>query len=627
MSDYQVVAEEIARVRNAWRRARAWHGLTVWAVELLGVFGLALLANALFDLRPLTRLLMLAAVVTLTMLYGWRHMVRPLRRRITDEQMALFIEEQNDRYEGAFIAAAEFGARADWSAEQRTLVQRIVDAAVERARQFDPAAAVRAVRWGKYGAGLAVLLTIYVVAGVFQPVTLRESALKTLNPFYVKKLPGNVLAAPAQAMRAVAAPTDLAPLQMTLTRGGQPLAEVTQLKRGARFGLDATFNRDPTESERPVRFNFRPLASANAERQSLPLAQVDKVYGFGLELPDVNEDLEFTVSAGGLETRPYRIQVYDPLKVEQVTVVTRAPACMRWPESKSVQPRADVSALVGSEVALEIRANNPLKSGTLRWQAPAAPQVGQVDAAAPRDLKAAFKVTTNTWFALVLKDAFGQEAEILPPCVVTARPDDPPAQELVSPKMDAPVTPLGDVRVVAEVKDDVALERVDIVCVDPLNPAAGPRRFACELKPNPDAAATANDPQFGFTDAIATGFLEVEKMNDGKLKMGDTLVYHVEVFDRKGQSVVSDPYFLWINTYETAGFWNVSIPKKKKKPHVAVKKQKLGPDALVDIFAAMWNLRREKHKLNEDEYKKQCEELADKLKANIDNLPKGFKAR
>lgn len=624
MSDYHVVSEELARVRKAWRRAHAWHGLTVWAVELMFVFGLALLANALFDLRPLTRLLMLAAVVALTALYGWRYLVRPLRRRITDEQMALFIEEHNDRYEGAFLAATEFGARADWSAEQRTLVQEIVNAAMERARRFDPAAAVRAVQWGKYGAGLAALLATYLVAGVFHPVTLQESALKTVNPFYVKKLPGNVLAVPAQTARAVAAPTNLAPLQMELTRGGQPLAEVTQLKRGAQFGLEAIFNRDPAESERPVRFNFRPQAPADAKRQSLPLEQVEKVYGFGLELPDVNEDLEFTVSAGGLETRPYRIQVYDPLKVEQVTVVTRAPVSMRWPESKSVQPRADLSALAGSEVALEIRANNPLTSGTLRWQAPAAPQAGRVDTAEPRNLKAAFKVTTNTWFALVLKDKFGQEAEILPPCMVTARPDVPPVQELVSPKMDVSVTPIGDVRVVANVKDDVALERVDIVCVNPLDTAAPPRRFACELKPNPDATASANDPQFGLTDAIATGVLEVEKMSGGKLKMGDTLVYHVEVFDRKGQSVVSDPYFLWLNTYETAGFWNISIPKKKK-PYVSAKIQKLGPDALVDIFAAVWNLRREKPKLSADEYKKQCEELADKLKANIANLPKGFK--
>jgi len=180
------------------------------------------------------------------------------------------------------------------------------------------------------------------------------------------------------------------------------------------------------------------------------------------------------------------------------------------------------------------------------------------------------------------------------------------------------------VRVVANVKDDVALERADIVCVDPLDPAAAPRRFACELKPNPDAAATANDPQFGFTDAIATGFLEVEKMNDGKPKMGDTLVYHLEVFDRKGQSVVSDPYFLWINTYETAGFWGV-LAGKKKKHHFGGKRQTLGPEALLDIFGAVWKLRREKPKLSADEYKKQCEELADKLKANVSNLPKGFK--
>lgn len=624
MSDYRVVAEEIARVRKAWRRSRAWHGLTVWAVELMLIFGLALLANALFDLRPLTRLLMLAAVVALMALYAWRHVVGPLRRRITDEQMALFIEEQNDSYEGAFLAAVEFGARADWSAEQRRLVQTIVISALERAQRFDPAAAVREVRWGKYGAGLAALLAIYAVAGVFQPVMLRESVLKTVNPFYVKELPGNVLVPPQQAVRAVAAPGDLAALQMELTRGGRPLDEVTQLKRGERFGIEATFNRDPAESERPVRFNFRPQASADAKPQNLPLAPIEKVYGFGLELPDVNENLEFTVSAGGLETRPYRIQVYDPLKVEQVTVVTRAPASMRWPESKSVQARADLSALADSEVELEIRTNNPLESGTLRWQAPAAPQTGQVDAAEPRNLKAVFKVTTNTWFTLVLKDKFGQETEILPPCVVTARPDDVPTQELVSPKMDASVTPIGDVRVVAEVKDDVALERVDIVCVNPLDPAAAPLRFACELKPNPDALASANDPQFGFTDAIATGVLEVEKMNDGKPKMGDTLVYHVEVFDRKGQSVVSDPYFLWLNTYETAGFWNLSIPKKKKK-HIGGKRQKLGPEALVDIYSAVWNLRREKSKLNADEYKKQCEELADKLKANVTNLPKGFK--
>lgn len=617
MADYRLVANDIARVRKAWRRARVWQGLTGWGVELLGVFGLALLANVLFDLRPATRLLLLAAVVALTALYGWRHLARPLLRRISDEQMALFIEENNERYEGAFIAAAEFGSRADGSPEQQAIVRAIMDAAVELAGRFDPVDAVRTVRWGKYGVGLAALLALYTVAGVFQPVTLRENALKTVNPFYVKKLPGNVLAPSAQAARAVAARAVAGSLQMALTCDGRPLAEVTPVKRGARFGIEATFNRDPAESERPVRFNFRPQASADAKPQNLPLAPIEKVYGFGLELPDVNEDLEFTVSAGKIETRPYRIQVYDPLKVEQVTVVTRAPAYTRWPESKSVQPRADVSALAGSEVALEILANNPLKSGTLLWQAPAAPQEGEVDAASPRNLKAAFKMTTNTWFTVALKDAFGQVAEILPPCVVTARSDDPPAQTVVSPKMDVSLTPFGDLRVIAKIKDDLALDRVDIVCKDPLDPATAPRRIVCDLKPDPDAAASANDPRFGFTDAIATGVIEVEKMKDGKLKKGDTFFYYVEVFDSKGQSVVSDPFFVRVNPYETVGFWVFLNHKEPKGENKVLEKTKVVQDTLLNYLATVWNLSRDKRNLQAEKYQKQCEELADKLEEKL----------
>ena len=124
----------------------------------------------------------LAAVVALF----FRHVLRPLLRRIPDRQLALYVEEHNDHFEGALMTAAEFGPRADGAAPaQGKMVRAVIEAAARRAEREDPRRAVVLARLRKYGRWAIAVVAAYAAAFLLLREQVSASARHVLMPLNV----------------------------------------------------------------------------------------------------------------------------------------------------------------------------------------------------------------------------------------------------------------------------------------------------------------------------------------------------------------------------------------------------------------------------------------------------------
>src|SRR5258706_915490 len=161
--------EVIRRVRNRWRLRLALRGAVV--VVAGTVLALLLSASGLESLRfsvPAIiafRILTVAVFIGL-LLYG---LVWPLRRRVTDAQVAMYLEESDPTLEAAIISAVEAAAHdSDTSPHSPDLVNKLVEQAIDRCEALDQGRAAERAALRNQGvmlAGIAAATALVVFLG------------------------------------------------------------------------------------------------------------------------------------------------------------------------------------------------------------------------------------------------------------------------------------------------------------------------------------------------------------------------------------------------------------------------------------------------------------------------------
>src|SRR5438105_9540718 len=124
--------EVIRQVRNRWRRRLVARG----AVIVLAGTAVALLLSARgletfkFSAAAIIAFRVIAvAVFGALVAYG---LIGPLRRRVTDSQVALYLEECNPSLQAAILSAIEATSAApDAASHSPRLVERLVEQAIE----------------------------------------------------------------------------------------------------------------------------------------------------------------------------------------------------------------------------------------------------------------------------------------------------------------------------------------------------------------------------------------------------------------------------------------------------------------------------------------------------------------
>ena len=192
----------IRRVRNRWRLKLALRGAVIVVAGTL--LALLLSASSLEALRFSPAAIITFRVIALVVFAGLVMIgfVQPLRRRVTDGQVALYLEEKDPTLEAAILSAIESVPEADASGRGPSpkLVERLVDQAIEKCRTLEDGVAVEraSLRKQLYTlGGIAVAATLLLVFG---PAFLRSgmSALliisrsaEAASPYKIEVTPGN----------------------------------------------------------------------------------------------------------------------------------------------------------------------------------------------------------------------------------------------------------------------------------------------------------------------------------------------------------------------------------------------------------------------------------------------------
>src|SRR5687767_6164941 len=192
--------EVIRKVRRRWRMKLALRG----TVSFLAATAVALVVSAYalesFRFSPASILAFRIALVVSACAFAAWFLVRPMLRRVSDEQVALYLEEHEPTLEATIITAMEAERTGRTHEMSPALVRRLVEAAVERAHAIDEGRRIERLPLRRYATAAAVVAVAALTLFTVGPAYLRHalSALLVISrnveaaaPYRIEVTPGN----------------------------------------------------------------------------------------------------------------------------------------------------------------------------------------------------------------------------------------------------------------------------------------------------------------------------------------------------------------------------------------------------------------------------------------------------
>jgi hypothetical protein len=189
----------INEVRARWRMKLALRGVA-WASGVsVALFLIAAYAMEWARFTPVSIIgarVVLAAAILAAIYY---FLVRPLRRQVTDEQVALYLEEHEPTLQATLVSAVE-ASREGASPESAVLIRRLVEQALEACATTNAARRVEEEplrRWGVTLAGLALAAVLIVLLGpafvrnALSAILLVQRSVEAAAPYRIEVQPGN----------------------------------------------------------------------------------------------------------------------------------------------------------------------------------------------------------------------------------------------------------------------------------------------------------------------------------------------------------------------------------------------------------------------------------------------------
>jgi hypothetical protein len=502
-SDPDHLRRVIATVRRRWRLRLALRGLAATGGTALLAFLLS--AYSLEQLRfsdgavtafQWSSYLIVAAVAFWTL-------IRPMARRVTDEQVALYLEEHAHELSGEVSSAVEFGTHeldARNSHISPALVQRLVERAVESCAALEDGRRIERPRLTRVSGALGGVMAVGVALMLLRPGFAVHGAPFLLTPWRAEAVSPFTIAVE---------PGDL------------------ELPRGADLQVTALLQNFDAED---VTLVLR--RGADGEWQRWPMARDDGRGTWEFLVFNVDVDAEYFVEAGGVRSRPFRVTVRDLPYVDRVDLEYRFPAYTGL-APRLEENTGDIAAVAGTRVRVSVRPTLPVAAGALIVNEQDTVALVAMDGTS---LTAELEVTAPGTYRVILRSAGGTDVPASPDYFIDVLEDLEPAVRFTTPGRDMSVTSIDEVFLEVEAEDDFAVESVELVYS-----VNGGREQIISLY---DGAGRRQGVTAGHT-------LYLEEYG---LVPGDFLAYHARVADGNGvagpQRNATDIFFLEIRPFD-----------------------------------------------------------------------------
>ena len=494
----------IRQVRNRWRLKVALRGAAI----VLGVGFLVFLATAVavdqFRYSEGSvlafRIVSYVALLALTI----RFLVLPLLPRVSDERVALYLEEHEPSLDAAVLSAVELadekrpGVRADMSP---ALSRRLVENAVQRTHAIDDGRRVERLTLFRSTGALAGIALAALAVLVLGPPFLKHSAKLLLFPFNV---------AEAASPYRVA----LQPGNITIPRGGDQKIE-------ARLqGFEAEV----------VELAMKRGAEGEWQRMSM-VADVDSGNHVFLLL-DIDDKTEYYVEASGVRSPVYRIDVVDLPYVQKLEMEYRFPAYTGLSPQK-IEEGGDIAALKGTVVTLRAVPTMPTAGGRIIVEGG---DTIPLTVAADGSLSGKLTVSKEGFYKIELEAPDKSMVKASLDYTIDVLVDQPPSIRFREPGRDLKVSSVEEVFTEVVAEDDYGVRKVEIVYSVNGAPEQTLPVHSATARRTPDVSA-------GHT------FL----LEELSLEPGDFLSYYARATDNNSaggaQVAATDIYFMEVRPY------------------------------------------------------------------------------
>jgi len=588
MSHHDDLLQIIRDVRSRWRWKVVLRSVTV----LVGAALLALLAAAYgleqFRFSPASIIAFRVVMYVVLVSLGWFFFVRPLGRRVSDQQVALYLEEHEPSLQEILLSAVDVGApgRAiERTGESAGLLRQLVASAVERCQASDLG---RGLERESLRTSLAALGAIALVAALvfgLGPAYLRQGAFAVLVP-----VTGAEGASPYRI--------DVTPGSTTIARG----ADVSIAARLSGF--------TSTEVDLFTR------ATSGAPFERTPMVAPPDAGPFESTMFRVKESFEYFVQSAGVRSPIFRIEAAALPFVERMEMEFVYPAYTGM-APRMVDQGGDIAALRGTTVRLRVHATMPTKAGRIvRDEKEMVPLTVNADGT----LSASFQVKADGLYRIDLASPVGTLVTASPQYTIDVLTDEAPSVAFSKPGRDLRATSLDEIFVEAGAADDYGIRQLDLIYA--VN--GGPERQARLIGPGP---APRSEVSAGHTFFL-------EELN---LQPGDVVSYYARAADNDevsgSKSVTSDIFFLQIQPFRK-DYRAAESQEGGQQAGQQAGGQGNDPSALSEqqrrIVSGTFNVVRDRAKAGEDKFRQDVVFLAltqGQLRERAEALAVQIKAR
>ncbi len=490
--------EVVRQVRRRWRIKLALRGAVGFLIA--GVAVLVAIAYALEALKFTPSAIFwfrIAAGLSLVAAAAW-FFARPLSRKVTDEQVVLYLEENEPTLDSTILSAMEASERpGDWSP---VLINRLIENAIERAHEIHEGQRIERDSLKRYA---------WVAGGV----ALAAVALFTFGPGYLR----HTLTAIFDISRDVEA---AAPYRIEVTPGD------AKVPKGADQMINATISGfDAADATILIR------KASQSAFDRVPMVKSESGAYEGM-LFDLAEPLEYVVEAAGVRSAVFKLNVVELPYVKKLDLEYTYPAYTGL-EPRTIEDGGDVAVLKGTDVRLTITPTMASTGGrVVLGDHESVPLTANADGT----LTGQFKAQHDGFYHVELDAAGGDRLPASPQYTVDLLSDLMPTVKLSKPGRDTDATPVQEFFVEAQADDDYAVKNLQLVYSVNGRPEKTIRLF--------DGVKPVQEVTAGHT-------FYMEELG---VKAGDSVSYYAKATDNDAvagaKQATSDIFFLRIRPFD-----------------------------------------------------------------------------
>ncbi len=547
MTSSESLLHRIREVRRRWRVQRIVKGIAFFipaavALLLLGIWG-----ADLFGFKPAAVWVVRSVTGGAAIYVAFRFFVVPLRRRISDIQIAQYIEERYPHLEDRLVTAVEFGDGRGISAGMLDL---LIKDAIEKTNRLDFSVFLNRRHLTAYGSVAAATFIVLILLLNWGPPFFHYG----FDKLYVQW--------------AHAAPP--APLLIEVMPGDVKVAKgIDQQIKAQLLGFDSP----------DVKLYVQPVNAATWT----PLAMEPDRSGssFLYLLVEVQSSMRYYVEARDVRSRTYTLTVLNTPRVDKIDLTYRFPAYTGMP-AQNVEGEGDVSALKGTRVELNIHTSQQVESARLLFDDQSTLPLTKSD---DMGFNGAFTLQHSGSYVVQLADAGGKPYAGSPEYEIEAIADAPPKVTITRPMRDVRATSVEEVFSEIKAEDDIGVSKVEL-------------HYSVNGGPEKVVDIFGGQPSQKTVVASHTFFLE-----DFGLQPGDLVSYYGKAIDNNNATGPgiggSDIYFIHVRPFDQK---YIQSQQGSSGSGGAEGQQRLS-EQQKEIISATYKLLRDKETMDPKEYR------------------------